>query len=187
MSDFIDISLHESLAERWHSVGWSGLTDAEREVGAVYRLHWHLLHGGLPAALANLPRAEFEAAVAGLRRIGAPRAAALMTRAMNGVGPEAVEELEVELVKSEIAGIRLELPEHYAAAHPTEFRGPRSLVELWASMRSRGVREKPKRLVEFERLAESDARFTDRRCTTCGQPVPKHKSKCRRCGRPFAV
>ena len=39
MSDFIDISLHESLAERWHSVGWSGLTDAEREVGAVYRLH----------------------------------------------------------------------------------------------------------------------------------------------------
>jgi hypothetical protein len=53
-------------------------------------------------------------------------------------------------------------------------------------MKARGVQEKPKRLVEFERHAESDGPVTDRRCATCGQPVPKHKSRCRRCGRPYA-
>jgi len=52
-------------------------------------------------------------------------------------------------------------------------------------MRSRGVDEKPTRLAEMERRAETDGRSTDRRCATYGQPVPTYKSKCRRCGRPY--
>jgi len=185
VSEFIDISLHESIAERWHSVGWSGMTNAEHEVGCVYLLHWHLLHGGLSAVLAELDRDDLDAAVAGLTRIGAPKAASLVTRALQGMDADALEDIQTALARSEIAAIRLELPMHYAAEHLDEFRGPRSLIELWESMRARGVDEKPERLAKMERLAESDARFTDRRCPTCGQPVPKYKSKCRRCGRPF--
>jgi hypothetical protein len=187
VSDFIDISVHESIAERWQSVGWAALTDAEREIGCVYRLHWHLQHGGLPAVLVNLERDHLNAAVAGLRRLGASNAASLVAKAIGDPDPAAHDAIEADLARSEIAAIRLELPEAYAASHPDEFPGPRSLEELWQSMRARGVDEKPKRLLEFERVAESDARATDRRCAVCGQPVPKHKSKCRRCGRPYAA
>jgi hypothetical protein len=186
VSDFIDITVHESIAERWNSVGWAALTDAEREVGCVYLLHRHLLHGGLPAVFANLDDLQMKAAVAGLCRLGATNAASLVSRAMGEADEEARDAIESDLAGSEIAAIQLVLPEAYAASHPDEFPGPRSLVELCRSMSARGE-GKPERLVEFERAAESDARSTNRRCGVCGQPVPKHKSKCRRCGRPYTA
>jgi hypothetical protein len=157
VGDFIDISVHESIAERWQSVGWTALTDAEREIGAVYLLHWHLLHGGLQAVLANLDHGQSNAAVAGLYRLGASNAGSLIARAVGDVDRVARDVVESELTRSEIGTIRLQLPEAYAASHPDEFPGPRSLVELWRSMSLRGVQEKPKRLAEFERVAESDA------------------------------
>ncbi len=185
MREFIDISLQESIAERWHSVGWANLTDAEREIWCVFMLHMHLCHGGLTAAFTELGRNGLDCAVAGLTRIGAGHAASLVARAINGASETALE-VEIELARSEIGEIRLELPERYAASHADEFPGPHSLVELWDSMQSRGVHEKPDRLIKFERFAEADARDTDRRCATCGQPVPEYKSKCRRCGRAYS-
>jgi hypothetical protein len=39
MSEFVDISLAESIAERRELVGWLNLTDAEHEMASVYLLH----------------------------------------------------------------------------------------------------------------------------------------------------
>jgi hypothetical protein len=139
----------------------------------------------LSAVFENLDRESLVIAFAGLERIGATTAASLMARACADDGGGSVEEIEAELARSKIAAIRLEAPEQYAVAHPKEFPGPRSLTELWESMQKRGVTEKPERLIEFERLAEDDARSTDQRCAMCGQPVPTYKKKCRRCGRPY--
>src|SRR5262245_33711010 len=115
MAEFIDISLPESIAERLNSVGWTRLTDAQREVVCVYRLHWQLFHGGLSAVVANLSRAELDTAVAGLTRIGAPRAASLISRAINNANVEVLDSIETDLGGSEIAAIRLQVPEQYAA------------------------------------------------------------------------
>ncbi len=184
--EFIDISLHESITERWLSVGWSALTDAEREVGCVYLLHWHLLHGGFEAVLVELDCVKLNAAVGGLLRIGASNAAGQIIRVIDGAEASDLAAIEKDLARSELAANQLKLPELYAAAHPEEFPGPRSLIDLWESMQARGVAEKPQRLEEMERRAEADARYTDRRCPTCGQPVPKHKLKCPRCDRTYA-
>src|SRR5579871_2152006 len=103
MREFIDISLAESLAERQTSVGWANLTDAEREMASVYLLHWQLLHGGLPAVLKNLHRGQVDAALAGLRRIGATSAASLIARGYSGVTGHDLEALDIALAGSEIA------------------------------------------------------------------------------------
>ena len=139
----------------------------------------------MATALAELDRAQLDAALAGLKRIGASRAASLMARALKGADTATLEQIEADLAQSEIAAIRLEPPDRCAAGHLEEFPGPRSLVGLWDSMRSCGVEEKPSRLAEMERRTETDGRSSDRRCATCEQPVPTYKSKCRRCGRPY--
>jgi hypothetical protein len=188
MGEFIDITVLESIAERMHTVGWESVTDAERELFCVYLLQYHLLHEGVRAALDKLSRDELNNALGGLRRIGAEQAASLMTSVMEGVSDERLEQIDSGFAHSEIAAIGpTTFPDKYVQANPGEFLGPRTLVELWESMQRRGATEKPKRLVEMERHAATDAPFTDQRCGTCGQPVPKHKSKCRRCGRPYTA
>lgn len=129
---------------------------------------------------------ELNTALAGLQRIGAERAAALLASAMAGISDERMNEIQRDFARCEITGIRVtSFPDKYVNANPDLFPGPRSLIELWDSMQRRGVTVKPKRLIEMERHASRDAPFTDQRCATCGQPVPKHKFKCRRCGRAF--
>jgi hypothetical protein len=185
MREFIDISLQESIAERTHSVGWENLTEAERQVFCVYLLHAYLLQNGLQLALTELGGKGMSRAFEGLSRIGAKEAASLVAKIVNDFNQVDRTKLELEFARSELGVIRFDLPQEYATKHPEEFPGPRSLVELWNSMQMRGISEKPERLIKFERLAEADAHTTDRRCRTCGQPVPAYKSNCRRCGRAY--
>jgi hypothetical protein len=123
MTDFVDIALHESIAERVHSVGWANLTDAEREVGAVYLFHWHLLHGGLPTALEKLDARQLAASVGGLTRIGAPKAASLLARALDHPAPESLDQIERDLVHSEIAAVRSRCPNPTPRHTPTSSGG----------------------------------------------------------------
>jgi len=204
LRDFIDISIKDSIAERVASVGWTGVTDAEREIGCLYIWHWHMLHGGLWAVFTELETTLLRAAHSALDRIGARRAYELFGDAIATVprallGMKALDrckgfqtffdrsvmaEFDTALANSEIGDLKLPLVDDYVATHPDLFPGPRSLVELWASMCARGENIKPQRLLEMERYAELDAESTERRCSVCGQPVPTYKLRCRRCGRP---
>ena len=189
MGEFIDISVGESLSERWQSVGWAGMTPAEQELLALDWVVARVSNSGLDAAYADL-QAKWPKAIDGLKRIGAWRLSELLQEA--SASPCGLDDAQQRALEDRFWKLyELEQPDDlvakYAATNVDAFPGPRSLNQVWQQMQSRGISQKPKCLAEMERHAEADAQVTDQRCRTCGQPVPMHKSKCRRCGRPYAT
>lgn len=183
--DFIDITPYESIGERFQSVGWSGLTDAEREIGAVYMFNGTFIRMGLKELNKDFDHSRLNAAIGGFVRLGAHREASLLAQIIEG-DTQDLDAIQEQLGESKIWDLRFTFPDAYVEAHPDEFPGPRSLSEIWESMQRRGVKEKPARLAKMERHHAADALHTKRRCKVCGQAVPEHKSACRRCNRPYA-
>lgn len=206
MSTYRDITLSDSLQERWQSVDWTGLTQVERECISVDACVGETSNGSLHQFLANCDPQFHLAAIAGLRRIGAPTLSDVVARAValfpGGVPPESAKE-RWELLKPDLEAEPsqtdrltdefwqiyerenvLELMERYADANPSEFLGPRDLVDMWLSRKARGVEQPPERLAKLQREAESDSKHTSDRCPECGQPMPSYRKTCKRCGRP---
>src|SRR4051812_4736591 len=99
------MTLYDSLQERWQSVDWGGLTEAERECISVDLCVGQTSNGSLHQFLTNCDPQFQLAAVAGLRRIGAPTLAAVVDRAIalfpGGGPPESAEE-RWELLKPDL-------------------------------------------------------------------------------------
>lgn len=206
MNTYRDITLLDSLQERWQSVDWGGLTDSERECISADLCVGQTSNGSLHQFLTNCDPQFQLAAVAGLRRIGAPALADVVARAIalfpGGKPPESAKERwealkpDLEAEPSETDRLTdefwrvyeredaLRLMELYADAHPSEFRGPRDLMEMWQSRKARGMEQPPEKLVKLQREAESDSKHTSDRCPECGQPMPSYRKTCKRCGRP---
>lgn len=164
MSDFIDITLEESLVERWLSVGWDHLMPGEQELLALDWVVSRISNAGMHSAYDEL-RSEWPKAVAGLRRIGATGVSAVLAEAADKLGylnEERLRRLEDEFWSRYESERVSETIGEYGRSHDNEFPGPRSLLEIWNSMQARGVAEKPRRLLEMERRAATDAPLTDR-------------------------
>jgi hypothetical protein len=206
MNRYLDIDVFESLGERWDAVGWDALTDAERECLGAETCIGQVSNGGLHQFLTNADPPMQAAAKAGLARVGAARLAKVLGRAMKlfpGGTPPASAEKRWDLLKGEMDNPdgpleRLDaeftrvwqadedvsaLVRAYAEAHPEQFKGPRNRQELIASRAARGA-EPPERLKKLQRDAEADAKRTNDRCPTCGQPMPSYRKTCKACGRP---
>ena len=79
------------------------------------------------------------------------------------------------------------LVDTYVGTHDEDFRGPRTLLDMWQSKRNRGVDTTPRvvtRKIDFAIEAERDRPHSSRPCPVCDYPSPDYRKTCKRCGFP---
>lgn len=196
------------LQSIWERLGTLGvpvhdLTEVERVYLAVWELEAEVMNGGLNQYFYNSAGSGAHTALRGLTTIGAHDTARAFAEAIavfpGGHVPEgdderweAIQAMDDEQLEvwdqhpSEVFdGLSLFL-EPYAEAHDADFLGPRTRLEWWHARRARGVETQPNPMSEEElaKAAAFDAQFTDRTCPECGQPAPRYRTFCKRCGFP---
>jgi hypothetical protein len=199
-----EIEIIESVSERVARDGLSALTEPERFYRAIWLLEAEVANGGFEQFFFNCSAADVRDAIAGLRAIGAPQMAVLLSRAVDLCCEPATSTPHLHhLTTSQAESLNglsnrfSDYPEDlsalvsaYVERHDSHFRGPRTPLELWHSKRARGESTVPRyaaRQMDFEREAESDRAISSRSCPECGYPNPDYRRTCKRCGYPHGV
>jgi hypothetical protein len=203
----LEVEIIDAIQERIERDGISALTEPERYYRAIYFLEGEANNGSFHQFFWNLPGSLAHEALAALKAVGANRMAGLLDDAIalfpGRLIPDddaARQMLLDDLGEATTATMnRLSdrfidypddlgrLVDSYVGTHNEEFRGPRILLEMWQSKRSRGVDTTPRvvtRQIDFAVEAERDRPYSSRPCPVCDYPSPDYRKTCKRCGFP---
>jgi hypothetical protein len=199
-----EIEVFDSIEERIAADGLDALTEPERFYRAIYLLEAEVSNGGLHQYLWNAPDDQPFEALAALRSIGAGEMARILDEAISLFPERRIptthaerkraldaipESREAELTNrfygypDDVA----QLLARYVQQHDAEFRGPRTLLDMWHSKRKRGVSAAPQfitREFDIESEAKRDRPYSSRSCPECGYPSPDYRVVCKKCGFP---
>lgn len=203
-----EVNVFDAIQERIERDGFDALTDAERYYHAIWWLEGQTSNGSFHQFFANAPGSWAFDAVAGLSAIGATKMAALVDVAINlfpaRTIPDDDEErhriLDAMTEAQEESMDRLsgqftdypedleKLLEKFVLACDADFRGPRTLLDLWKSKHQRGADTVPStvRKIDFAIEAERDRPYSSRPCPVCDYPSPNYRNSCKRCGFPHS-
>lgn len=197
----------EGIFERVELVGYSGLTEAEQNWHAVWRLEAEANNGSFEQFFRNVPGTWAFHALRGLEAVGARRMKAVLDSAIDLFPDREIPEdhttrnaildsfsedrmAEMDRLASEFTDYPdplAELLARYFAENAPGFPGPRTHLELWLSRRARGADTAPQfitRTIDIDKEAAIDRNYSSRPCPECGYPSPDYRPSCKRCGYP---
>ncbi len=204
-----EVDVLDSIGERIARDGLASLTDPERFYRAIWVLECEANNGSFHQFYSNDSGSLAHEALAGLRAVGAHKMAALfeaslalfpdsnipderearnaLLEAMSEPQLAAMDRLAWEFVDypDDLAA----LLQTYVLAHDADFRGPRTLLDMWRSKRARGADTTPlyTREIDFAIEAEKDRHNSSRPCPVCDYPSPDYRATCKRCGFPLGT